>query len=65
MAPRPSEPRVASESTAHSDRTDAREQGVAEADRKGLCMNCANSETCLLPRSEGGIWHCEKYVEAP
>jgi len=30
---------------------------------KGLCANCANRSTCLLPRSEGGVWHCEEYVE--
>jgi hypothetical protein len=28
---------------------------------KGLCSNCENRETCLLPRSEGGNWHCEEY----
>jgi len=30
---------------------------------KGLCVNCAYRDTCLLPRSEGGVWHCEKYAE--
>jgi len=30
---------------------------------KGLCANCANRGSCLLPRSEGGVWHCEEYVE--
>lgn len=30
---------------------------------KGLCINCANRETCLLPRAEGGVWHCEEYLE--
>jgi len=30
---------------------------------KGLCMNCANRFDCLLPKSEGGVWHCEEYVE--
>ena len=28
---------------------------------KGLCSNCENRETCLLPKPEGGIWHCEEY----
>ena len=28
---------------------------------KGLCENCENRETCLLPKAEGGIWHCEEY----
>ena len=30
---------------------------------KGLCMNCANRYNCLLPKSEGGVWHCEEYLE--
>jgi len=29
----------------------------------GLCVNCVNRDTCLLPRSEGGVWHCEEYME--
>lgn len=32
-------------------------------DCKGLCVNCAYRDTCLLPRAEGGVWHCEKYAE--
>ena len=28
---------------------------------KGLCMNCAHSAYCLLPRPESGVWHCEEY----
>jgi len=28
---------------------------------KGLCMNCDNRFECLLPRPEGGVWHCEEY----
>jgi hypothetical protein len=27
----------------------------------GLCGNCDNRETCLYPKPEGGIWHCEEY----
>jgi hypothetical protein len=30
---------------------------------KGLCVNCAYRETCLLPKSEGGVWHCGEFVE--
>jgi hypothetical protein len=30
---------------------------------RGLCANCVYRETCLLPDSEGGVWHCEKYAE--
>ena len=28
---------------------------------KGLCSNCENREACMLPKPEGGIWHCEEY----
>jgi len=28
---------------------------------KGLCKNCKKKETCILPKPEAGIWHCEEY----
>ncbi len=28
---------------------------------KGLCINCDNRASCLLPIVEGGVWHCEEY----
>ena len=28
---------------------------------KGLCVNCDNRDTCILPRPEGGVWHCQEY----
>jgi hypothetical protein len=28
---------------------------------KGLCVNCEHRDHCTLPRSEGGVWHCEEY----
>ena len=28
----------------------------------GLCMNCGNRKTCMLPSPAGGIWHCEEYI---
>ncbi len=28
---------------------------------KGLCMNCDHRFECMLPRPEGGVWHCEEY----
>jgi len=28
---------------------------------KGLCSNCENRETCVFPKPQGGIWHCEEY----
>ncbi len=27
----------------------------------GLCSNCDNRETCVLPKPEGGVWRCEEY----
>lgn len=29
--------------------------------RTGLCMNCDNVGTCICPKPEGGVWHCEEY----
>ncbi len=34
-------------------------------DRKepaGLCSNCENRFTCIYPKPEGGVWHCEEYA---
>ena len=27
----------------------------------GLCSTCDNRRTCVFPKPEGGIWHCEEY----
>jgi len=27
----------------------------------GLCVNCDNAGTCVSPKPEGGVWHCEEY----
>jgi hypothetical protein len=27
----------------------------------GLCSNCEDRETCVFPKPEGGVWHCEEY----
>ena len=27
----------------------------------GLCVNCANQNSCLLPVVKGSVWHCEEY----
>ncbi|MHC4608385.1 MAG: hypothetical protein ACYTAF_15855 [Planctomycetota bacterium] len=29
---------------------------------KGLCINCENRKGCKLPKTEGGVWHCEEYA---
>lgn len=34
---------------------------AAGLDVKGLCENCDNRASCLLPKAEGGVWHCEEY----
>ena len=34
-----------------------------ESEFKGLCVNCASRHTCLFPKNEGGVWHCEEYLE--
>jgi hypothetical protein len=46
-----------------SDHASSRGRARDAGEYKGLCVNCANRETCLLPKSEGGVWHCEEYVE--
>ena len=28
----------------------------------GLCINCEDRKTCMLPSPTGGIWHCEEYL---
>lgn len=27
----------------------------------GLCQNCARLNLCVLPKPNGGVWHCEEY----
>ncbi len=27
----------------------------------GLCSNCENRGTCIYPKPEGGVWHCDEY----
>ena len=42
----------------------ARESAMAEKISdlsRGLCCNCENNEICVIPKSEGGVWHCEEY----
>ena len=36
-------------------------QEVATGNFMGLCMNCDLRDSCTLPRSESGVWHCEEY----
>lgn len=28
---------------------------------KGLCLNCAHTTNCKLPRPASGVWHCGEY----
>lgn len=40
----------------------AREPAAQDAgEYKGLCVNCDSRNTCIFPKPEGGIWHCEEY----
>ena len=39
---------------------DSAEQLTAD-EPLGLCMNCENFGVCMLPKYEGGVWHCEEY----
>jgi len=32
-----------------------------KGESKGLCRNCKKHETCILPKPEGGVWHCKEY----
>jgi hypothetical protein len=34
---------------------------LSSARTMGLCAFCESRETCTLPKTEGGIWHCEEY----
>jgi len=27
----------------------------------GLCSDCESRQTCVFPKPEGGVWHCEEY----
>lgn len=31
----------------------------------GLCMNCENRESCMLPFPAGGVVYCEEYSNLP
>lgn len=42
---------------------DPRDRERGGGDYQGLCANCVYRDTCLLPDSEAGVWHCEKYAE--
>ena len=28
---------------------------------KGLCVDCKHRESCILAKTQGGVWHCEEY----
>jgi hypothetical protein len=27
----------------------------------GLCSDCEGRSSCVFPKPEGGVWHCEEY----
>ena len=63
MAHHPSESRKNGKERFHADRASRALQKKNGEELKGLCVNCANRYTCLFPKSEGGVWHCQEYVE--
>jgi hypothetical protein len=46
-----------------NERRDTKRRAKDAEEYKGLCANCANRQDCLMPKAEGGVWHCEEYVE--
>ena len=51
--------------TTRKERPQATESYVTEGKDStnsiGLCSDCDNRQTCVFPKPEGGIWHCEEY----
>lgn len=39
------------------------ENGSANGRSMGLCHFCTKSDTCQLPKPEGGIWHCGDFSQ--
>lgn len=35
--------------------------GTNEDRSIGLCINCDQRRSCMLPIAEGGVWHCGEY----
>jgi len=54
------EPRVHSRKTAGT--TVKQAEPASSKPLKGLCVNCANRDTCTFRKPEGGVWHCEEYI---
>ena len=51
--------------TTRKERPQATESYVTEGKDStnfiGLCSDCDNRQTCVFPKPEGGVWHCEEY----
>lgn len=51
--------------TARKKRAELAESDAVEAEEAtsffGLCSDCECRNTCVFPRPEGGVWHCEEY----
>ena len=63
MVHHPSGSRKNGKERLHADRMSRARQKKDGEEFRGLCVNCANRHTCLFPKSEGGVWHCQEYVE--
>lgn len=40
------------------------ESELGELKISGLCASCAEKNKCPLTKFDGGVWHCEGYVES-
>jgi len=54
-------PAESSRPAARPDARDERPPGVSSVKLKGLCSNCDDRHTCMYPKPEYGVWHCEEY----
>jgi hypothetical protein len=59
--PPPENKRPGTSAAVARSRGPAKESAPPAAVAKGLCANCENRDTCLMPHPEGGVWHCEEY----
>jgi hypothetical protein len=37
-------------------------EGQGSGPYLGLCASCANRDSCIYSKPEGGVWRCEEYA---
>jgi hypothetical protein len=52
---------VSQEYCAPAENDESLSNEINRENKKGLCINCNSRDSCMLPRPESGIWHCEEY----